>query len=281
LNTTVKFSNITQCITVASADFKWLNTPSAINTGGSIPTVLFGSSGAYPTSALISGVDLSALGSLKYLVTPGTSTTAAIRYYFQNCKLNAALAGVINGTIPAPGGVEVYLDNCGNTNYQMAHYKYQGSIVNENTVVRTGGASDGTTQLSWNMTSLATGPSLIFPLESPIIAQWNDSPGSHTATVEFVSDYTLTNENIWLELEYLGTSGYPESILVNNAPATAPSVPSATAWPASAASWGGSQTTPQNMSVSFTTTAKGLVRAKVKLAKTGATVYVDPVLTIV
>jgi hypothetical protein len=191
-----------------------------------------------------------------------------------------------SGSITCPGGEEIIFDNCdaGNTNYQMGHYKYGGSIVAETSIVRTGGASDGTTGIAWNMTTLATGASYVFPLESPVIAQWNDSPGSHTVTVEFTSDQALTNEQIWLEVEYLGTSGYPESIIVNNSVGTGVNMPptgAATAWPASSAVWSGSETNNQNMTVNITTTDKGLIRAKVKLAAPGVTVYVDPVLTIV
>ena len=66
----------------------------------------------------------------------------------RNCKLDASIA-IVTGTHPGPGGAVVDLINCdsGDTNYRFAHHDYMGSMVQETTIARTGGASDGTTPI--------------------------------------------------------------------------------------------------------------------------------------
>ncbi len=71
----------------------------------------------------------------------------------------------------------------------------------------------------------------------------------------------------------IGSSGFPLGSTVTTRP-TAIATPSAIA--SSSASWGGSPSSRQQLSASFTPQMKGVIKARVYLAKPGATVYVDP-----
>lgn len=252
-----------------------------ITVGGTAPTTLFiHASNSSAKTVKITCSDLSALGSGKYLVNP---TVGNGIFIFIDCKLGASVT-VLNGAITGQGGTDVSLCNCdsGDTNYRNEYYSYQGSIKTETGKIRSGGASDGTTPISWNMTTL-TGAAFVSPLESPPIAIWNETTGSSkTVTVEIAQDNAATalnDDEVWLEVEYLGTSGYPISSIASDCKSNILS--SAAAQATSSATWNNMTTpTKQKLEVTFTPQEKGYIQAKVMLAKTSTTIYVDPLLTV-
>ena len=207
VNTVLEFGSVSQGVAVR-CPFRWWNTASAI--AGTVPTTLFltaatGLSGF----AELRGVDLSAAGSGKNLVD--VAPASYTRYLLERCKLGASVA-ITTGAVPGQGGVEVVLINCdsADTNYRYQRTTYQGTITQETTIVRTGGASDGVTPVSRKMVSSANAK-FFSPLESEPILFWNETVGSAiTVTVEVVTDnVTLTDAEAWLEVEGLGTSGFP------------------------------------------------------------------------
>ena len=285
-NTSLKFSATTQGV-APTRSFVWLNTPSAVDPAGSIPTSLFKEATGSAGKVVVSGVDLSALGSGKSLVAP-ISTGSTLEYYFRNCKLGASVAVKSAQAIPGQGGPNIFLDNCdsGATNYRLEHYKYQGSIISGATIKRTGGASDGTTGISWTMASLA-GASFISPLTSPPIYAWNETTGSaKTLTVEILHDSVtdLTESEVWAEVEYLGSSATPLASFATDHNSTVLSLSST----AQAAGTGtGNWTTTgltnprsQKLEVTVTPQMKGLFRVIVYLGKASYTIYVDPMITV-
>lgn len=279
VNTPITFSNSTSGIYVLQR-LEWTNTSSAIN--GTTPSTLFLATSASAAGIFVQcrGVDLSALASGCYLVTP---VQYPGEYRFIECKLGASVAP-LSTAIQSVGGNQVYIDNCdsSDTNYRMEHYKYQGSTKAETSKVRSGGASDGTTAISWNMTTLA-GATFVSPLESPPISIWNDTTGAvKTVTIEVAQDNAATalnDDEIWLEVEYLGTSGYPLATTANDRKATI--LATATAQTSSSATWNNmTSPTKQKLEVTFTPQAKGYFQARVMLAKPSVTVYVDPLLVV-
>jgi hypothetical protein len=286
INSNIKFNQINTRITHHHGNFQWRG--GAYDASVAVPTNLFIEPANGDTLNEISGVDLSGIGASKYLVQ-GISGGTSSKYYFKNCKLNASVTVLGTQAIVGHGGLEIFVDNCdsGDTNYRMGHYKYQGSIVTETTIKRTAGANDGTTGFCWKMVSLATGPLFPFPLGSPPMIIWNDTTGSEiTATIEIVHD-SLTNledDEIWVEVEYLGTSGFPLSLFANDKTATPlTSLVSGTgngsAQADSSESWtttGLTNPNTQKLNVAFTPQEKGPIIAKVMLAKSNYTVYVCP-----
>jgi len=172
--------------------------------------------------------------------------------------------------------------NCDNadTNYQMWIEDYTGSVKHETTLIKTSGASDGTTGISWKMATTANAEYPILALKSPEFMVWNDTTGSSkTVTVDILHDSAtnLTDAEVWLEVQYLGTSGYPDSTFISDAKADV----LATAADQSTA--GGTWTTTgmtnpntQQLSVTFTPQEKGPFICRVLLAKASYTIYVDP-----
>jgi hypothetical protein len=270
-----------QRVSVNYAQLNWSG--GGFQSGTATPDALIGFNNSIsPAEVILSGLDLS-----------NVSSTAAIfdaRYsipvlaVLRNSKLPASWTGTIfTGTITQASFGALYNCDDGSTNYRLLTSAYHGSVQSETVIVRTGGASDGTTPLSWKMTSSAANKYPIAVLKSPEIVQWNETTGSSiTATIEVITDnVTLTDTECWLEVEYLGTSGNPLSLFVSDAAANVLATPvnqttSTEAWTTT----GLTTPTKQKFSVTFTPQHKGFIHAVVKLAKASTTVYVDPKLTV-
>jgi hypothetical protein len=279
INTTITFSAIAQSITTEGGVFIWANTQSAVS--GAIPTTLISivRSGSV---VLLSGLDLSSLDSGKNIVNLSSASITS-QMNIINCKLGTSVS-ILSSTV---GSCSTYLhmDNSdsADTNYRMEHYGYYGSIKAETVKVRSGGASDGTTALSWNMTSLSSA-SFVTPLASPQFSIWNDTTGSSkTVTVEILHDSVtaLTDADIWLEVEEMGTSGYPISTIQSDRAANILATPANQ--DASSATWtttGLTNPNKQYLQVTFTPAKKGFFQARVMLAEASKTVYIDPLMTV-
>jgi len=284
-NTTVTFSNASQTIYLGTGEFTWKNTASAIV--GTIPTagLLNGNSGSVTFgNVLIDGVDLSAMGANPLFNI--SSQEAGTRCVLRNCKLNASYLLVAwLATSLGYGTLMIDVINCDSsgTNYKIHREAGEGKIDQETTVIMTGGASDGTTGISWKMASNAN-PVWALPLESFPIAVWNNNSGaSKTATVQILTDSltALKNDDIWMEIEYLADSGDPQSGFISDTKSDI--LQTGTAQPTSTATWtttGITNVMTQQLQVSFTPQQFGPVTATIKLAKPSTTVYVNPVISI-
>lgn len=285
-NVDVKFGSATQYITPPHCRFIWRG--GSLLSGGTSPTNLLTVADARgATYTEVSGVDLSAASATMNLV--GACADGAL-IIFRNCKLPTSWSGSLyNGTMLAGLRVEMY--NCDNadTNYRIWIEDYCGSIRQETTIVRTGGASDGTTGLAWEMVSSANAEYPLHRLESGDIAIWNDTTGAaKTLTVEIVHDSQgagsgskFQDDEIWLEIMHLGTAGFPLGTPANDAKAdvlaaAANQADSTETWTTT----GLTSPVKQALSVTFTPQEKGYVIARVVLAKASKTVYVCPKATL-
>ena len=280
-NTKIQFANASQSISIGSATIFWVNTPAAL-AGATFPTVLF-----RPTTTGIgaivtcSGVDLSALGSGKSLVTASNNNGAI--FNFNNCQLGSNVAA-ISGAITSPGGTRTYIDACDSSDPsngpRSEAYTYQGSVTTNTGIYRTGGASDGTAY-SLKMATNATGVSFISPLVNRPIFKVSGTTGSAiTATVHIIQadgSTALKESECWAEVEYMGTSGSTLTSFLNDNASTVLTL-STTDQATSTETWTGLTGTPvkQKLEVTFTPAEKGYYMIRVYLAKPSATVYVCP-----
>ncbi len=155
-------------------------------------------------------------------------------------------------------------------------------MVHETTIVKTNGATDGTTPISWLVSSNAKTKWSHQFVETPEIVRWNTTVGSAiTCTIDVLGSVTtLTNRQLWGEWQYLGISGRPLSLFARNtttynAPSSYQSI--------SAANWtstGITNPVRQLVSTSITPQEVGFIHAKVMLAHSSFSLYVDPVITI-
>jgi hypothetical protein len=268
-NTTLQFGATSDAIRPAGR-FEWRNTASAV-TGATIPTGLIET--ASPGYTLIEGVDLSALGSGTGIFRAGIGGQIAV---LKDCKLGSS---VTVASTPTSMALTVSLIRCdsGDTNYRTERYTYTGTLTTETTIVRTGGASDGTTPIAWKVVTTANSER-IYPFECLPIFAWNDSVGSSlTVTVECRSASIPNLDEMWMEVEYLGTSGFPLGNFATSGHADL--LATGTANTSSSETWGGS-TSSFKLSKTITPQEKGPITVYVKIAKASYTVYVDPKITL-
>ena len=283
LDCTYKFSGSSNigCATAGVVEIKG----GSFVSGTSTPSagVFGGSNDRTGSRLLIDGLDMTNLAStvniFRTFVSPGL-------FQIRNSKLPASWSGSLCNATPLATGQRFEMHNCdsGDTNYRLWVQEYSGSIKTETTLVRTGGASDGTTGYSLVMATTANANASVAPLVSPEVSIWNDTTGgSKTVTVEILHDSAtnLTDGEIWLEAQYLGTSGVPLGSFISDAKADI--LATAADQSASSETWtttGMSNPNTQKLSVTFTPQEKGYIQAKVYLAKASKTVYVDPKLTV-
>jgi hypothetical protein len=254
----------------------------SIESGSSTPTTAWFSTASSGRSGkvLVSGCDLTNFASTLVFSSGGANTDITIR----DCKLPGSWEGSLAGSAITTPYEQSQMHNCdsADTNYRIWTESYTGSVKSETTIKRTGGASDGTTGLSWKMVSLSGAGYPISVLKSPEIVQWCDSTGSKTATIEIVTDnVTLTDAECWIEVMYLGTSGYPLGSWISDAKAGV--LATAANQTTSSETWtttGLATPVKQKLAVTFTVNEKGYIHARVVLAKATTTVYVDPLITI-
>lgn len=293
------FGNNAGTSRVVNCRFKFAATNSGISalSGGVLEmeggTVLSGSANVTNlfnldniSEARITGLDLSNLHAAVNIFNGALGGRGVIR----NSKLPASWTGsVATGTNGQSDRFSMYNCDSGDTNYRLWIEDGKGSIKQETTIVKSGGASDGTTAISWRMATNANPKLPAIFLATDEIMVWNDTVGSAvTATIDIVHDSQgtgtggrLKDDEAWIEVMYLGTSGFPLASRITDFKASM--IAAGADQDDSAASWtttGMTTPRPQKLEVTFTPQEKGFVIAKAFVAKASITLYVDPALTV-
>lgn len=306
-NCRVKFGSTgSQRIGMMNCNLDWRG--GSVVSGSATPSSVFLNSNSPPSSGRIevSGVDFSNFGSSVVFFSataPSNSAAAEASGILRNCRLPASWAGsLVSGTFGAPM-LRYEMHNCdsADTNYRLWVEGYEGSIKHESTIVKTGSDSAQSIKMvSAGPQGSPTVPVTSFPtvtLKSPEISRFYTPTGSPvspiTVTVDIVQDggspapIALKDDEIWLEVQYLGTSGVPLASFLTDCKGGSSSMPfgdaleDAADQTASSATWSGTtQPTKQKLEVTFTPQEAGYIHAVVHLAKPGTTVYVDPDLQI-
>ena len=272
-NTTVQFGHTSQFIQAISYSFEltWANTPNAIQ-GGIIPANLFSSSNA-GTLVTCRGVDLSAL--VGNLVLPAGG---GCRVLLDGCRVNPTMTRLA-ATAGNPYD-EVELINCydGSSFISERHLEF-GGLTTDRNVVLSGGAQDSIGVFSFKMATNSNADQHVLPLLSFWLDVENTVIGTgRVATVEVISSTTLTNLDLRLTVEFMGTVGSSITSWVDSAPALSISAP----LPISSGTWLNPPATPvkQYLQVTFTPQVAGRLRGRVRLGKPGTIVWINPQVTL-
>jgi hypothetical protein len=252
--------------------FHWKNTATPITGSANPDSFIVCQDGPI----LLEGLDMSStrFSSASQLVK---LTSGAGGGSIKNCKLRS---GAVPFTMNkgAQSGIVIVSDS-GATNYRHEKYQYVGSQIVEATIVRTGGATDGTTPVAWKIVTTADS-SWYLPFECIRMAIWNDTTASNvTVTVYGVwgGGAVPNNDDIWIEVNYLGSSSSPIATF-NSANTKADILAAAAGQSSDGSTWGGS-TTAFKMAVTLSSpqpAMKGPIYVTVKAAKASSTFYVDP-----
>lgn len=247
----------------------------SLDSAGSTPTTLLQGVSSCPTYTKIEASDLSGEAWTNLISAVSTAwTTVELR----NCKLPSGTS-LSTGTHTGPGGVKLTVHNCdsGDTQYNYGELTYAGTVVDETTIVRTGG---GATSVRMDSSANVRFPYLPLTVEGAI---YNDTLSARTLTVEVIHSGVggggsgdFTNAELWVEVQHQGTSGFPLGV-VDIDDRAADVFATAADQDNSSVTWASSPATPvkQYLQCSFTPAEVGYVHFKVCLALASKTVYVD------
>jgi hypothetical protein len=271
VNCTVNFTHVGDTLSLNNAGepAKFTNCTFA----GTAPTNLLSGNGTGVSNVLFQGCDMSFMGSGKTIVNQGGCLSMVT---LLDCKLGSGvtISSALTLSQTQPVTYVVRSDSAADS-YRQEKYNSRGSQVVETTIIRTGGASDGVTGISWKLVTTAN----VFwwiPFECIPITIWNNNTsGTHTVTIFGIwgGGAVPNNDQIWADVEYLGTASFPQGVV-----ATATKVnglASGAALGTDTSTWGGS-TTPFKITISITPTMIGYLNILVKAAKPSTTFYIDP-----
>ena len=167
----------------------------------------------------------------------------------------------------------------------LRYVDYFGTITSDTTNYRNSGATVEGTNVSWKMVSTAN----CYPqaaLQTPWMYGAISATGSKTFTTYITQDGgagDLNDNDVWLEVEYLGTASGAKSALGSDRCSISGFYSAAAAQTDDATStWAGTITATymQSLAVTATVNETGLYRARVVLGKASTTIYVDPLVTV-
>jgi hypothetical protein len=191
-------------------------------------------------------------------------------------------AGTIMSGVPSTS-LEVNVsmsDVDGDTQYNIEKHTSNGVLLTDTTYVRSGGASDGTTAVSWKLDS-ETEANVYNPFYTPWIQGVVTATGSKTFTCHVLhsSATELKTDEAWLEVESLGTAS--RSTLSRDTSRNANlSLGTPADLTASTETWSGSLANENKSQLAVTQTVNevGPFRARVAFTGVGAvnTLYVCP-----
>ena len=280
-STTVKFANAGQTLQVIEGSFYWQNTGLVLGTGSLVPNNLLNASSS-AIAVTLEALDLSQLTGNVVAAVSGASGSIVIK----DCKLNAsALIGV-----PTTFGIVTQLirSDSAATPYKSARYQYEGTETTETSITRVGGAVDPSGQAQSRKIVTTANSQLLRPFKAEPYAIWNPVTGANV-TVTLCGTINAgalpNNDDIWIEVEYLGSSATPLGTIVNTTKSNLLAANATVASDGSTWNGGGSGAgwSPFKLTTTLSSPQPGLVgyiHARVRAAKASATYYIDPQITL-
>lgn len=230
----------------------------------------------------VSGFDMSAGSASMNMLVANMNGIGQIK--FDSCKMPAGwTGGIVSGNTLSQGCLRALMINCdsADTNYRLITAGRGGGLRTDTAVYRSGGASDGTTPISW-LISTSAGSILIYPLvifDTPSVTRWNDTvDAAVTISMHVLTDgVTLKDDEAWLEVTYLDDAGFPlGAVLGDERPSQ---LSPSSDQESSAATWtspGIAAPVKQKLSVTFTPRKRGYIQARVRVARPSSVIYVCP-----
>jgi len=158
------------------------------------------------------GLDLSGLTGLSTGLFVTNPTNSFFQFY--DCKLPSGVT--ISSASQLSFASTIALDNCddgtNSRNYRLFRLNGGGTLQQNSQVVRTGGATDGVTPISWQSATGSVSVNPGYTWNSPQLASWNSATGSpitYTIYLAANSASALTNAQLWMEIEALTSSASP------------------------------------------------------------------------
>jgi hypothetical protein len=279
-NTSVKFAAVGQGITVYSAVFVWQNTAPALVSGSAAPSTALLSGNSFTLNVVLEALDLSAVTSSLFNIP--SSAYAFGNVLIKDCKLNASATV----TTPTNSAITVQLVRCdsGATAYKSTRYQYEGTETTETSITRVGGSVDPSGQAQSRKIVTTANSQWLRPFKAEPYAIWNAVIGANVTVTVYgtINAGALPkNDDIWIEVEYLGSSASPLGTIVTTTKSNLLAANATVASDSSSWNGGGSGAgwTPFKLTTTLSSPQPGLagyIHARVRAAKPSTTYYLDP-----
>jgi hypothetical protein len=277
-NTTMFFGATQDRIDLSQCILVWQNTGQILASGSAVPTTLFFSSnnGQQPT-VILEALDLSQINTTITNSVPWVMGAITIK----DCKLNAS---VIIGTTALGQTVQLVRCDSGATGYKSARYTYDGTETTETSITRVGGAADPTGQAQSRKIVTTANSQWLRPFKAEPYAIWNPRTAANvTVTVcgTINAGALPNNDDIWLEVEYLGSSASPLGTIISTTKSNLLASNAAVASDSSTWNGGGSGAGWSPFKLVATLSAPqpgmaGYIHVRIRTAKPSTTYYLDP-----
>jgi hypothetical protein len=285
-NTTVKFGAAGDAIIATLCRFIWQNTGPILVSGSVVPTNLIttnASSTSIMSDYVLEALDLSQITTSLYSNAPKASNC---NVSIKDCKLNAAVT--VATPILSGSGVQMVRSDSGATDYKSARYAYEGTETTETAITRVGGASDPTGQAQSRKIVTTANSQWLRPFKAEPYAIWNPTTGANvTVTVcgTINAGALPNNDDIWMEVEYLGSASFPVGTIVSTTKSNLLAANAAVASDGSTWNGGGSGAgwSPFKLVATLSSPQPGMagyLHVRVRAAKPSTTLYIDPQITL-
>jgi hypothetical protein len=228
---------------------------------------------------LVEGIDLSSINANP--INP-TSQLGGQNIVFKDCLFRSGTAPYICGS-PIGPVVDYIRSDSGPTNYNHMRGAYQGQLFTETSVVRSGGLVLEGMPISWKIVTTAN-DTWITPFVTPRIAINNTVTGSSKTVTVYGTIHTASlpnNDDIWIDVCYLGSASSTLGSIKNSTKATLLSANAALTFDGSTWGGGGSGAGWSPFKIVATLTSPNIAQAGsiyvvIKAAKPSTTFYIDP-----
>lgn len=268
--------------------FVWQNTASALAPGSVVPRALIGHSTlGHLNNVVIEGVGLDGL------VGPVVINNEPVQeqqgyWLVKDCKMAAAQGTTgVTGPIGTNQTIQIINSDSTATTYKSARYQFEGNETTETAITRVGGAVDLGGQAQSR--KIVTGANLqwVRPFKCEPMTIYNNKTGQNV-TVTIYGTWNVSNvpnnDDIWIEVEYLGTSGSPLGVFATSTKSSF--LAAFAALTADGSTWNGGGSgagwSPFSMSVALNggtypqPQLAGLIQVRPRVARFASTFYIDP-----
>jgi hypothetical protein len=280
-NCQVSFAAAAQYLNNGNAFFAWQNTAQILATGSTTPTNLFG----ILNSGNVGGMTLETLDLSPWtavFITFSATWTTMGDWTIKDCKLNAS--AIFSNPTNAGHVVQIIRADGGATAYKSARYAFEGTETTETSITRVGGASDPTGQAQSRKIVTTVNSQWLRPFQAEPYAIWNPTTAANVTVTVYgtINAGALpNNDDIWIEVEYIGSSTFPIGTIKTTTKASLLAANAAVASDSSSWNGGGSGAgwTPFKLTTTLSSPQPGMVgylHVRVRAAKPSATYYIDP-----
>jgi hypothetical protein len=283
-NCQVSFAAAPQYIDIGPTSFTWQNTASVLATGSTVTTNLLGQSVAGNAgNVVLETLDLSQWVAI---FTPTGVNASVGNWVVKDCKLNAS--ATFSNPLNTGQIIQTVRADSGATAYKSARYATEGTETTETSITRVGGASDPTGQAQARKIVTTANSQWLRPFRAEPYAIWNPTTAANvTVTVcgTINAGALPNNDDIWLEVEYLGSSASPLGTIVTTTKANLLAANAAVASDSSTWNGGGSGAgwSPFKLVAVLSSpqpAMAGYLHARVRAAKASTTLYIDPLIVL-